>query len=476
MCLSADEQLILFDILGFQLMQNFRDNITNISAHDDLVSDLWAVGPVGLTDALFSRMFESLINNIKSDISAETAQTTTHGSLGVVCTFILTIIIIIELQKIKNRLIFTLKLLLHCDKNAVFSSSKVQAILSNNFSSYKGDTSLHDEEYFTHIVEKLTDACIWADQDGKITYVNQAFQRIFGISNDEIIGVLATDFFNDPRFKGTIQCNHDSKVKTDSHVQYITDKGTTYLQVSMTQIKEILIITCIDETQRINYNTLIEEESNKSDILLSSILPPTLVKRVKDGETNISFSVQSASIIFLDIISFTPWCSSNTASYVMMVLNRLYKEFDSVIHNYPSLTKVKCIGDCYMAAGGIFTEINQPSQHAKESVEFGLAAIQTVIMLDKELNEKLQIRIGINTGGPIVAGVLGSGKPTFEILGPAINLAQQMEHHGIPMKVHISRHVYELIYGGPFNIKEKGETEVKNGTIMTYIVEELATK
>ena len=124
-----------------------------------------------------------------------------------------------------------------------------------------------------------------------------------------------------------------------------------------------------------------------------------------------------------------------------------------------------------MAAGGIFSELNQPAVHAKETVEFGLAAIDNVLQLNQEKNEKLQIRVGVNTGGPIVAGVLGTEKPTFEILGPAINMAQQMEHHGVPMKVHISRSVYELIYGGPIKIKERGQIEIKKGKVITYLVE-----
>ena len=77
----------------------------------------------------------------------------------------------------------------------------------------------------------------------------------------------------------------------------------------------------------------------------------------------------------------------------------------------------------------------------------------------------------MNTGRPIVAGVLGTEKPTFEILGPAINMAQQMEHHGVLMKVHISRSTYELIYGGSFVIKERGQIEIKKGTVLTYLVE-----
>ena len=136
------------------------------------------------------------------------------------------------------------------------------------------------------------------------------------------------------------------------------------------------------------------------------------------------------------------------------------------------MTKIKCIDDCYMCAGGIFAEVNQPAVHARETVQFGLRAIECVRRIDEDLNEKLQIRVGVNTGGPLAAGVLGTAKPTFEILGPAINMAQQMEHHGVPMQVHISRATYELIYGGVFNIKERGEVEVKQGFVNTYLVTE----
>jgi len=65
---------------------------------------------------------------------------------------------------------------------------------------------------------------------------------------------------------------------------------------------------------------------------------------------------------------------------------------------------------------------------------------------------------------------LGTEKPTFEIIGPAINMAQQMEHHGVPMQVHISRSVYEMIYGGPFDVKERGQIEIKDGSAVTYLV------
>jgi class 3 adenylate cyclase len=220
----------------------------------------------------------------------------------------------------------------------------------------------------------------------------------------------------------------------------------------------------------VRYDTLILEERAKSDELLATILPPSLVQRVQRGETNISFAVPSATIMFIDIVEFTPWCGSLDAVTVVSRLNQLFKRFDSGLAHRSTMTKIKCIGDCYMAAGGIFCEINRPMQHAKEVVGFGLEAIKVIRDLNAELGENLEIRVGANTGGPIVAGVLGIGKPTFEILGPAINMAQQMEHTGVRMSVQITRSVYELISSEGFNVRERGPVEIKGGTVTTYIV------
>jgi class 3 adenylate cyclase len=206
---------------------------------------------------------------------------------------------------------------------------------------------------------------------------------------------------------------------------------------------------------------------------LQSILPPSLVPKVQAGEKNISFAVTSVSIVFIDIVSFTPWCGSLPADRVMMTLNNLFKRFDANCNSYPLMTRIKCIGDCYMGAGGVFATINQPAEHAKQVVSFGLDCLDSIIAMNRELSENLQIRVGVNTGGPIVAGVLGgigSGKPTFEILGPPINIAQQMELHGVQMKVHISRVVYELIYGGEFKVAERGTVKIAQGDVVTYLV------
>ncbi|KAH0800550.1 Adenylate and Guanylate cyclase catalytic domain containing protein [Histomonas meleagridis] len=154
----------------------------------------------------------------------------------------------------------------------------------------------------------------------------------------------------------------------------------------------------------------------------------------------------------------------------MKTLNRLFLEFDRILKKYERMMKIKCIGDCYMCAGGIFDEINQPAEHTKQTISFGIDIIKAIQLLDIELNESLRIRVGVNTGGPIVAGVLGIEKPTFDILGSAICLAAMMEHHGVPMNVHIPQHCYDLVFGTIFRIKERGDVEVKGKMYHTYVV------
>ena len=271
--------------------------------------------------------------------------------------------------------------------------------------------------------------------------------------------------------QGAIRLYVTVSQKLGEECKFTRDDGIVFdLRVNVQRNKSGTVVIMKDITQEKRYNTLIAEEGAKSDMLLASILPPKLVPKVRAGEKGISFAVQSATISFIDIVEFTPWCASLEADQVMATLNDLYSRFDKLLNKYPTMTRIKCIGDCYMTAGGIFAEINQPQVHAKEVVEFGLDVISTVQELDKERNMTLRVRVGINTGGPIVAGVLGIGKPTFEIIGSPISMAQQMEHHGVPMAVHISRSVYELIYGGQFEIKERGEIEIKSGPALTYLV------
>ena len=385
---------------------------------------------------------------------------------------------IFEILSSSKKLKFALELILHCPTGVIVQTPKIMSVLSGNFSNSSRDTTNRDSQFFDSVVKNLPDCIFSINQEGIITSVNNACERVFQIKESDFLGMNSQDFFSSNNFDSPspliFGVNNKTKQNTDViHSLYHNSDNSISINFLITIIRSsnYTIITCRDESQIVKHNKLIKEERAKSDQLLSAILPAKIVTRVQQGEKNITFSVDSSSIIFIDIVEFTPWCASNTAQRVMSILNIIFKEYDSLLAQFPTLTKIKCIGDCYMAAGGIFSEINQPVQHAKEAVEFCLGAISLIHKINEQTNEKLRIRIGINTGGPIIAGVLGTDKPMFEILGPAINMAQQLEHHGIPMQIHISRSVYELIYGSSFKVKERGQIEFKNGQVFTYLVE-----
>ncbi|OHT13413.1 Adenylate and Guanylate cyclase catalytic domain containing protein [Tritrichomonas foetus] len=447
------------------------------SVNDESINAIWKFVAYDLYNTFFFPMFDQIVPNMEKLLNSSIVMPKAVVITLLVIGFIGVLIILIEATSLENKMKFALSMLLHCPPGVVLHTNKIVDLLAGDFSPKQKDITLRHTTFFNSIVDSLPASIIITDNQFNIIDTNKATERILKIKKDDVIGSCSKDLFSSAKFSENLfnsidNMNTSNAISCQIESEYRNGDDVVHLKVSLSQIGQNYIIESVDQTQTVSYNKLIAEEKSKSDKLLASILPPSLVTRVQNGEKNISFGVHSATILFLDIVEFTPWCASNTAAVVMSTLNTLFEYFDKYLATHSTMTKIKCIGDCYMAAGGIFVEINQPAIHAKEVVEFGQEAIRSVAENNKNSGMNLRIRVGVNTGGPIVAGVLGTEKPTFEILGKAINMAQQMEHHGVPMRVHISRSVYELIYGGSFCVKERGEIEIKNGNVLTYIVED----
>ncbi|KAK8886704.1 hypothetical protein M9Y10_042171 [Tritrichomonas musculus] len=476
-CFTADDIIILTEGIyrSYIIPYQFDEENHPVLPNDDKFRVIWDLLIYPVYDIFIAPMSEGIIETITDDMESLYKDKIYYIVILLVVGFLFECVLLFLIHSIEDHIHGVLSLLLHCPPKVLASSVKIMNVLDGNFSKNKGENAVRKAKYYEDIVNDLPDGVIVSDIEKNMITANKAINRLFGEKTiKELSNQPVTEFFSNSRFKGNISNLLNASLNkpiTEILSFNSPDTGTvSSLEVTSTLINDCLCFCLRDTTQTIRYNTLIKEERQKSDSLLSSILPASLVPRVQAGEKNISFAVQSATIVFMDIVSFTPWCGSLPAEKVMSTLNLLFMKNDNLVAKYSTMTKIKCIGDCYMAAGGVFAEVNQPALHAKEVVNFGLDALDAIQDLNKELNETLKIRVGINTGGPIVAGVLGIGKPTFEILGPAINMAQQMEHHGVPSQVHVSRSVYELIYGDSYAIKERGQIEVKNGMVITYLV------
>jgi len=471
-CFSPD--LIVTQIIpGFEArLSPYIDFNISLNPLDRMFTAMFDLLIYPIYDAFLSPMFEQIVPTIEKEMDSLYSKRIVYVYLLMMLGLFILVYVFQQISIADKQIRTVLLMLLHCPPSIIMQTQKIMSILSGDFIERELDTAKRDSDFFDNICYNLPDAVVNIRSDDTIISFSKAFCDSFEISQDIIGATKISDVLNERKVKMSLsEIIQQTQTSVETIVNAKSSNGSDkYYSVNTFVHNEIRIITFRDISQIVRYNALIKEEKLKSDSMLAAILPPSLVKRVQNNEKNISFAVQSASIIFMDIVSFTPWCSSNPASVVMQTLNLMYRKYDALLTKYPTMVKIKCIGDCYMAAGGIFSEANQPSIHAKEVVSFGLDALEAIEELNKETGQSLQIRIGVNTGGPIVGGVLGIGKPTFEILGPAINMAQQMEHHGLPMKVQVSRPVYELIYGDSFAIKERGQVETKQGNVITYLV------
>jgi class 3 adenylate cyclase/PAS domain-containing protein len=443
------------------------------------------------TDAFAGRALVALDDILKNALDGTSA--TTVAVVGTVLCIICGFLSVPALLHLGAAVIWSLRLLLFCPPSVVLQTVPIQKVLSNDFSNVNERES-DDSHFFESVVSHLLDAVVFLSTDLNVISANHAVESVLGMSFEAVVGKPLSSLFVSPdnstslsAFLGlvTAAMNCQRPPSIDADIEVLRDSKSITLSVHMLAITwsghvatqpigrqglAILSLIIRDVTSAIAADKLLREEGVKSENLLLMILPPIIVKKLQSGEKNISFSVQSASILFLDIVSFTPWCGSHEAAYVMATLNRLFLEIDRLLKLRDRLTKIKCIGDCYMCAGGLFDTVHQPQLHAEQMVSFGLDIIHTLQLLNIELSETLRIRVGINTGGPLVAGVLGIDKPTFDILGPAICLAAAMEHHGVPMNVHIPQTTYDLVYDSHFIILERGNVEVKEKTYHTYLV------
>ena len=206
-------------------------------------------------------------------------------------------------------------------------------------------------------------------------------------------------------------------------------------------------------------------ESQKSERLMLNILPQSIASRLKAGDDGISDSYQNATILFSDLVGFTKMSSAKTAEELVFLLNDLFKRFDTRATSL-GLEKIKTIGDAYMVAGGLPT---QDDSHAIQVTKMALGMYEDLEAFNKEHGVEIDMRIGINSG-PVVAGVIGHSKFSYDLWGNTVNTASRMESTCMPGKVQVSPSTYEQIKGH-FDVQENQMIECKGlGQIMTYFV------
>ncbi len=213
------------------------------------------------------------------------------------------------------------------------------------------------------------------------------------------------------------------------------------------------------------YLRIIQAEREKSDRLLLNILPEPIAERLKQGESVIADSFADATILFADIVDFTPFSAQMSPAELVALLNEIFCTFDQLVEQY-RLEKIKTIGDAYMVVGGLPTP--RPD-HAEAVADIALAIQSSIAEFNATHDSSLSMRIGINTG-PVVAGVIGTARFSYDLWGDAVNTAGRMQSHGIADKIQVTAATYTRLQDR-FLFEKRGVIEVKGkGKMLTYFL------
>ncbi|WP_375338941.1 adenylate/guanylate cyclase domain-containing protein [Ancylothrix sp. D3o] len=209
----------------------------------------------------------------------------------------------------------------------------------------------------------------------------------------------------------------------------------------------------------------LRQEQEKVERLILNILPAPIAERLKQNYTSIADHFEEVTVLFADIVGFTELSAYISPTELVNNLNQIFSSFDQLADRH-DLEKIKTIGDAYMVVGGL----PMPRKdHAEAIAEMALDMQIELAKLSKGIGLNFTIRIGINTG-PVVAGVIGLKKFTYDLWGDTVNTASRMESHGIPGAIQVSETTY-LLLRHKYTFQERGMSYIKGkGDMLTYLL------
>jgi len=204
----------------------------------------------------------------------------------------------------------------------------------------------------------------------------------------------------------------------------------------------------------------------QSDALLLNVLPEPIADRLKAGERVIADHYADASVLFADIVGFTPLAEARSPQAVVGLLNELFTEFDRLAAQF-GLEKIKTIGDAYMVVAGV---PEARADHAEVIMKMALAMHERTAALTTDDGRRLEIRVGI-ASGPLVAGVIGERKFSYDLWGDTVNTAARMESSGIPACIQVTDATHDLLADDyPWQHREAMEIKGK-GPMSTWTLD-----
>ncbi len=283
----------------------------------------------------------------------------------------------------------------------------------------------------------------------------------------DIIGLTIEHFFMEENFQ-SIQDKIQRVLETQQTFNFdyrlTVDTEEKWFAARVSPMSENSVIwVARDISDRKEAELALHIAQQQSESLLLNILPKTIAEKLKQSTDAIAEHFDEVSILFSDIVGFTPLAARLSPIDLVKLLNDMFSKFDKLAEKY-QLEKIKTIGDAYMVAAGLPTK---RENHAQALAEMALDMQESIHEFCRETSEEFQIRIGIHSG-PVVAGVIGKKKFIYDLWGDTVNVASRMESSGNPGRIQVSSDTYELLKDR-YILEERGQISVKGkGQMITY--------
>ena len=217
--------------------------------------------------------------------------------------------------------------------------------------------------------------------------------------------------------------------------------------------------------QEQEYLAIIKAEREKSENLLINLLPAPIAERLKGGENIIADSYEDVTILFADMVNFTPLTTQMRPKALVALLNDLFCMFDGLVRQH-NLEKIRAIGDEFVVAAGL---LKPRPDHVEVVADFALDMLKGLEDYNASHDYSLEMRIGIETGS-VIAGVIGTTQFSYDLWGDSINTASRMQSHGLSGRIHLTENTYMRLKD-KYVCEERGAILVKGkGEMRTYFL------
>ena len=232
-------------------------------------------------------------------------------------------------------------------------------------------------------------------------------------------------------------------------------------------LSALLLASLLDAANRRAFllEVALAEERRRSEELLRSILPASIVERLQGDAGRVADLVEDGSVLFADIVGFTALARTLPPERLIDTLDAVFTDLDAIAARH-GVEKIKTVGDAYMVAVGM---ADAAGRGVEALAEFALDAREAMQQHTAGRDDPIQLRVGL-CAGPLVSGVIGRRKPHFDLWGDTVNTASRLESGGLPGEIQVDESTYRRLRGA-YDFEARGTVELKGlGRLSTYLL------